>query len=66
MGTGRWYTRSKGRARPVKGEGDRRRRQNTHRKRLVALGLDEAVVRKMDGKTLRATLKNPPKVSVDA
>lgn len=61
MGTGRTLNK-KPRTRPVKNEGERRRRRETHVKRLVALGVDEATVRSMDPTDVRTALLRPAKV----
>ncbi len=65
MGTGRTLHK-KPRTRPVKGEGDRRRRQRVQKKRLAGLGVDAAVVAKMDPKTVRNMLKLPAKIAKPA
>ncbi|MFP6857858.1 MAG: hypothetical protein VCA73_11325 [Roseibacillus sp.] len=49
--------------RPRKGGAAKRRRQADHRKRLIALGVDEAVVAKMNQKDVRDMLKYPAKVA---
>lgn len=61
MGTGRTLHK-KPRTRPVKSEGDRRRRQRVQKKRLAGLGVDAAVVAKMDPKKVRNMLKLPAKI----
>lgn len=61
MGTGRTLNK-KPRTRPVKSEGDRRRRQKVQKKRLTKLGMDAAVVTKMEPKLVRVLLKRPVKV----
>ncbi|NLF22147.1 MAG: hypothetical protein GX590_03215 [Lentisphaerae bacterium] len=61
MGTGRTLNK-KPRTRPVKSEGDRKRRQKTQAKRLVALGMDGAIVGKMTAGAVRTALKRPAKV----
>ena len=48
--------------RPRKGGAARRRRQADHRKRLVALGLDQAAVDGMNQKEVRTMLKYPAKI----
>ncbi len=48
--------------RPRKGGAARRRRQADHRKRLVALGVDQAAVDGMNQKEVRAMLKYPAKI----
>lgn len=49
--------------RPRKGGAAKRRRQAEHRNRLVALGVDAEVVRKMDPRKVRTLLKHPAKVA---
>ena len=61
MGTGRTFNKNP-RTRPKKGTAERARRVRTHIKRLVALGLDEAELVKMDPPELRALLRNPKKI----
>ncbi len=61
MGLGRKYQK-KNLTRPSKGGGTKRRRQNDHRKRLIALGMDETTVNKMNAKEIRTKLKYPAKV----
>ena len=41
---------------------ERRRRENTQQKRLIALGVPEAVVGKLDSKQVRQMLSRPKKV----
>lgn len=58
MGTGR--TRNKAPiSRPKKSAGERLRRVNTQKKRLVSLGVDEETVRKLNTKEIRALLRKP-------
>ncbi len=61
MGTGRTLNK-KPRTRPTKSEGERRRREKTHLKRLVALGVDAAAAAKMTSGAIREALKRPAKV----
>lgn len=49
--------------RPTKSNGARKKRQNDHKKRLVALGMDEAVVATMNPRDVRTKLKYPAKVA---
>jgi hypothetical protein len=49
--------------RPRKGGAAKRRRQAEHRKRLIALGVDEATVAKMNQRDVRDMLKYPKKVA---
>lgn len=62
MGTGRKFNKNPV-TRPKKSPLERRRRVASQRKRLVELGMDKEEVRKMDTKTLRATIQKPEKVS---
>ena len=55
--------RNKNRNRPTKSNSARTKRQNDHRKRLVALGMDEAIVAVMNPKDVRTKLKHPAKVA---
>jgi hypothetical protein len=61
MGTGRTLNK-KPRTRPVKSEGERRRRQKVQKQRLTKLGMDAAAVVKMEPKVVRTLLKRPVKV----
>lgn len=54
--------RNKNLTRPKKAPGAKRRRKANHRKRLVALGMDEAVVAKMNDRDVLTKLKYPEKV----
>jgi hypothetical protein len=60
MGTGRTLNK-KPATRPVKSAGARRRRDSVQRKRLVALGMDEATVAKLNAVQIRDYLRNPVK-----
>jgi len=55
--------RNKNRTRPSKSNAARNKRQKDHRKRLVALGMDEEVVAIMSPKEVRDKLKYPAKVA---
>ena len=55
--------RNKNRNRPTKSNSARNKRQSDHRKRLVALGMDEAIVASMNPKEVRDKLKHPAKVA---
>ena len=55
--------RNKNMTRPTKSNGARKKRQNDQKKRLVALGMDEAVVALMNPKDVRTKLKHPVKVA---
>ena len=48
--------------RPTKSPGARRRRQLEHRRRLIALGVDEETVNSFNPNEVRALLKYPAKV----
>ena len=47
--------------RPVKSAGERRRRDAVQRKRLVAMGIDEATVAKLNAVQVRDYLRTPEK-----
>lgn len=55
--------RNQNRTRPTKSAGARRKRQNDHKKRLIALGMDEAIVNTMNPSEIRTKLKHPKKVA---
>jgi hypothetical protein len=55
--------RNKNCVRPRKGLKDRERRYKVHRKRLVALGLPEEEVAKMDPVKMRQLLRHPAKLA---
>ena len=61
MGTGRTLNK-KPRTRPVKSEGQRRRRRKVQKARLVKLGMDQKVVAKLDPLDVRIFLKRPQQV----
>ncbi len=61
MGTGRTLNKDP-RTRPIKSEGEKRRRTKAQRSRLVKLGLDEAVVAKMQPEAVRKLVQTPVKV----
>jgi len=63
MGT--TFERNKNRSRPRKSSGEKARRQRDQKKRLVALGMDEAVVAKMNSREVLDKLKRPAKVVKD-
>jgi hypothetical protein len=63
MGT--TFERNKNRSRPRKSSGQKARRQRDQKKRLVALGMDEAVVAKMNSREVLDKLKRPAKVVKD-
>ncbi|MFC7337891.1 hypothetical protein ACFQY0_11935 [Haloferula chungangensis] len=55
--------RNKNMTRPTKSGGAKRKRQNDQKKRLIALGMDEAVVALMNPRDVRTKLKHPAKVA---
>ena len=55
--------RNKNRTRCKKSAGARRKRHRDQKKRLVALGMDEAVVAKMTSREVLTRLKRPAKVA---
>jgi hypothetical protein len=61
MGTGRTFNKNP-RTRPKKSSMERARRVKTQIKRLVALGLDEEVLVKMDPPDIRELLRCPAKL----
>jgi hypothetical protein len=63
MGTGRTLNK-KPRTRPVKSEGERRRRQKVQKKRLIGLGVAGADAQKLAPETVRIMLKRPAKVKL--
>ena len=60
MGTGRTLNK-KPATRPVKSEGERRRRQKVQKARLVKLGMEAPVVAKLDPAVVRKILRKPAK-----
>jgi hypothetical protein len=46
-------------ARPIKSDGDRRRRQKTQQKRLAAMGVPAETIRTMDSRKVRTLLRKP-------
>jgi len=48
--------------RPVKGASDKKRREKVQRNRLIALGVPEAKVNKMNTLEVRMMLKRPAKI----
>ena len=62
MGTGRKFHKTH-HTRPRKGDAGRRRRTIVQRRRLVGLGMDEAVVAKLEQEEVRALLRRPAKVA---
>jgi hypothetical protein len=57
------FERNKNRTRPTKSPGARKRRQKEQKKRLIALGMDEAVVASMNPREVLTKLKHPAKVA---
>lgn len=55
--------RNTNRTRPTKSAGAKAKRTRVHRRRLVALGMDEATVADLNSSELRALLKRPAKVA---
>ncbi|WP_411827853.1 hypothetical protein [Luteolibacter sp. AS25] len=55
--------RNKNRTRPTKSGGARRKRQSAQKKRLVALGMDEAAVAVLNPREVLTKLKRPAKVA---
>ena len=55
--------RNKNRTRPSKSNSARNKRQNDHKKRLIALGMGEEAVSKLNPKEIRDLLKRPAKVA---
>lgn len=58
MGTGRKYNK-KPHTRPRKSGGVRRRRDELHKKRLIALGMSEAKIKHLTSKAIRTLIKTP-------
>ncbi|MCB1070793.1 MAG: hypothetical protein H7A43_10250 [Verrucomicrobia bacterium] len=52
--------------RPKKSTSERRRRVKVQRRRLVELGMDEAVVAKMTEQAIRDALRHPKKIAAQA
>jgi hypothetical protein len=61
MGSGRTL-RKHSHTRPIKSQGEKRRRTKVQRARLVKLGMDEAVVKKMQPEDVRVLVQRPGKV----
>lgn len=55
--------RNKNLSRPKKSSGDKAKRQREQKKRLVGLGMDEAVVAKMNAREVLDKLKRPAKIA---
>ena len=58
--------RNKNIQRPKKSHAEKARRQRNHRKRLIALGMTEGEVKKLDPKQMRTLLKRPLKIQAQA
>ncbi|MBQ7191047.1 MAG: hypothetical protein IJR99_16710 [Kiritimatiellae bacterium] len=58
MGTGRTLNKAP-RTRPIKSQGEKRRREKAQRARLVKMGMDEAVVAKMQAEDVRTLVQKP-------
>jgi hypothetical protein len=58
MGTGRTL-RKDPRTRPIKSQGEKRRRNTAQRARLIKWGLDEATVAKMQPEAVRKLVQKP-------
>ena len=56
------FERNKNRTRPTKSPGARRRRQLEQKRRLIALGMDEAEVAKLNPREILTKLKYPKKL----
>jgi len=54
--------RNKNIQRPKKSHAEKARRQRNQRKRLIALGMSENEVKKLDPKQVRTLLKRPKKI----
>ncbi len=65
MGSNR-FLRCKPKRRPKKSPSEKRRRENTHAKRLEALGMKPDTVKAMSSKDKRTALRKPAKVKADA
>ena len=61
MGTGRTLNKNP-RTRPIKSQGEKRRRYKVQRARLVKLGMDETVAAKLQPNELRTLVQQPTKV----
>ena len=62
MGTGRTLNKAP-RTRPIKSQGEKRRRTKVQRTRLVKFGMDKAVVAKMQSEDVRVLVQRPTKVA---
>jgi len=59
------FEQNKNRSKPLQYSGAKACRQRDQKKRLVALGMDEAVVAKMNSREVLDKLKRPAKVAKD-
>lgn len=57
------HIRNKHLRRKRKSEAEKRRRQKVHRKRVIALGVPEALAMKLNSKELRTLLRHPKKTA---
>ncbi len=64
MGTGRTFNK-KPISRPKKSESERARRVETHKKRLLAFGVDAEALRTMNPKDMRELLRRPALLQAD-
>jgi hypothetical protein len=60
---GNTISRNKNLTRPRKGPGAKAKRQRAQKKRLIALGMDEAVVARMNSRQVLTQLKRPARVA---
>lgn len=60
---GKITSRNKNLTRPRKSTGAKARRQRDQKKRLVALGMDEAIVSRLTSRAVLDLLKRPAKIS---
>ena len=61
MGTGRTLNKAP-RTRPIKSQGEKKRRNKAQRARLVKFGMDAAVVEKMQPEDVRQLVQRPVEV----
>ncbi|MFC1497046.1 hypothetical protein ACFLS1_01045 [Verrucomicrobiota bacterium] len=64
MGTGRSFNKDP-KTRPKKKTRERKRRIKTQQKRLIALGMSEDAVSRLNTEQIRTLLKRPAKISVE-
>ena len=65
MGSGRSYNKAP-KTRPKKNPREKRRRESEHINRLIALGVNPDIVKKMDPKAIRQMLKRPLRIKASA